>query len=211
MKDLIIIGGGDFGREVAWLVSRINEIEPCWNFLGFVDDGRSKGDTVDGAVVLGDVEWLSDYTEDVYVTCAIGTGAVREKIWKRLSGNDKLHLATLIDPSVILGCGCQVGEGTIICAGTVVAIAVSFGKNCIVNFNCSLGHDAELEDYCTMHPGANISGRVHLESCCDLGTGSIVIPGKRVAAYSVLGAGTVVVKDLTESGTYVGSPAKKIK
>lgn len=34
MKDLYIIGAGGFGREVAWLVERINETLPTWNCEG---------------------------------------------------------------------------------------------------------------------------------------------------------------------------------
>ena len=32
-----------------------------------------------------------------------------------------------------------------------------------------------------------------------------------IKSVGIIGAGAVVVKDLNESGTYVGSPAKKIK
>ena len=36
MRDLIIIGAGGFGREVAWLVERINKKSIVWNLIGFV-------------------------------------------------------------------------------------------------------------------------------------------------------------------------------
>ena len=38
MNDLIIVGASGFGREVAWLVERINRVTPTWNLLGFMDD-----------------------------------------------------------------------------------------------------------------------------------------------------------------------------
>lgn len=38
-----------------------------------------------------------------------------------------------------------------------------------------------------------------------------IIQGKNIALNIIVGAGAVVVKDLNESGIYVGSPAKKIK
>ena len=41
MKNLVIIGAGDFGREVSWVVERINAQTPTWNLLGFVDDSPS--------------------------------------------------------------------------------------------------------------------------------------------------------------------------
>lgn len=54
MKDLIIFGASGFGREVAWLVERINKIEPTWNILGFVDDADDiQGTKINDYKVLG--------------------------------------------------------------------------------------------------------------------------------------------------------------
>ena len=55
IKDLVIIGASDFGREVAALVSNINEVQEEWNFVGFVDDGL-EGTTIEGFKILGNVE-----------------------------------------------------------------------------------------------------------------------------------------------------------
>lgn len=45
MKDIVIIGAGGFGREVAWLIDDINKNEPTWNLLGYVDDNSQLIDT----------------------------------------------------------------------------------------------------------------------------------------------------------------------
>lgn len=37
MKDIVIIGAGGFGREVAWLIERINNESPTWKIKGFID------------------------------------------------------------------------------------------------------------------------------------------------------------------------------
>lgn len=210
MKKLIIVGAGDFARECIWLAERMNQQVLQWDILGFADD-RLAGKTVDGYPVLGTVGWLSEYPEEIWVTCAVGTGQIRKKIWERIAGNEKLHPATLIDPAVIVGKNCKIGAGSVICAGTVLAIASKLGFNSIVNFNCTIGHDAVLEEFCTVHPGTNISGKVHVGACTDIGTGTCIIQGKKIVAGSILGAGAVVVKDIEEVGTYIGVPAKKIK
>ena len=77
--------------------------------------------------------------------------------------------------------------------------------------NSTIGHDTILESYCTLHPGANVSGKVVVGARSLLGTGTRVIQGLSIAADVVLGAGTVVIRDIKESGTYVGVPARKIK
>ena len=59
LKDLYIIGAGGFGREVAWLVERINQVEATWNIKGFIDDNKSiQGHTEDGYPVLGGTDYL---------------------------------------------------------------------------------------------------------------------------------------------------------
>ena len=51
MKDLIIVGAGGFGREVVWLVERINQSQPTWKVLGFVDDAEGLPE-IDGCCVF---------------------------------------------------------------------------------------------------------------------------------------------------------------
>lgn len=57
----------------------------------------------------------------------------------------------------------------------------------------------------------NISGNVDIGECAEMGTGMQIIQGKKIGAGSIVGAGAVVVKDIPENCTAVGSPAKPIK
>ena len=207
MKDLYIIGAGGFGREVAWLVSRINEVQPTWNFLGFIDDDPTlKGKEIDGYTVAGNCDYLNEQN-DVYCVCAVGAAAVRKKIISKLKN---IQFATLIDPSVQMSSLVSVGEGSIICAGTIITVDVQIGNHVIVNLDCTIGHDAVLEDFVTLYPSVNVSGQCHIGEAVELGTGMQIIQGRGVCKDTIVGAGAVVVKDITESGTYVGVPAKKM-
>lgn len=44
-----------------------------------------------------------------------------------------------------------------------------------------------------------------------IGINSLIMPGVNISNNIVIGAGSIVTKDLIEEGVYVGSPAKKIK
>ncbi len=209
MKDLVIIGAGDFAREVVWTAERMNQCCQEWNILGFVDDDKA-GQTVDGYPVLGEVEWLQKHSRNIYATCAIGTGSVRKRIWRKLSNLHDLRFATIVDPMATVGNGCIVGEGSIICAGTILTVAVKVGFNCILNLNCTVGHDAVIDECCTLQPGSNISGHVHIGAGTDIGTGTKIIPGIDIAEGTILGAGSVVVRNIQESGTYAGVPARRL-
>lgn len=210
MKDLYIIGAGGFGREVAWLVERINEVNPTWNIKGFIDDNESLWGTKEDAYeVIGGCDYLKTLGE-VNAVCAVGSAKVRKIIIDKFK-DSTVKFATVIDPSVIISKRVEIGEGSIICAGTIITVDIKIGNHVIINLDCTIGHDDVIEDYVTIYPSVNVSGNVVLGECSELGTGMQIIQGKNVAPNTIIGAGAVVVRDCSESGTYVGSPAKKIK
>ena len=42
MKNIVIIGAGDLGKELVWLIEDINKVRPTYLILGFLDDDLSK-------------------------------------------------------------------------------------------------------------------------------------------------------------------------
>lgn len=209
MKDIVIVGAGGFGREVAWLIERINEVNAEWNLLGFVDDNEEVlGTEVNGYKVLGNIDWLNK--QELNVATAIGDSNVRKSIIKRLKNSRNIY-PVLIDPNAICSNEITYGEGVIVCAGTVITVNVKVGNHVIINLDCTIGHDAALGDYTTILPSVNISGYVVTEECVNIGTSSAVIPGKSIGEGTIVGAGSVVVKDLPANCTAVGAPAKPIK
>lgn len=212
MKDLLIIGAGGLGRETAWLVERINQKSPTWNLLGFIDDNEKiRKKNINGYRVIGDYKKIKDYP-DAYVVCAVGASKTRENIIKKVMDMiPDVKFATLIDPAAEMSDFVLIGEGSIICAHTIVSVNVKIGKHVIIDWNCTIGHDAVLEDYVMLYPGVNVSGSTMIGNCVELGTGMQIIQGRKIGRYTVVGAGAVVVKDLPEKCTAVGSPARPIK
>lgn len=214
MKDLIIVGAGDMGRETAWLAGRINATEPNWNLLGFLDDNQDMhGKSLEGTTVLGGLNWLEKREEPCYVVCAIANSRVRKKVTDKLAKIPCVRFATLVEPSAQL-CGEQtitIGEGSIVHgSSSFLAIHTVLGKHVILDLS-TVGHDTVIGDCCTIYPGCNISGKVRVDACTELGTGTKVIQGLHITSECVLGAGTVVVRNIEQPGTYVGVPAQKIR
>ncbi len=210
MNDLYIIGAGGFGREVIWLAERVNEVNPTWNIKGFIDDDETIWNTViDDYKVYGGLEYLAS-CKGAYVICAVGNAKTRKTIIEKLGDYD-INFATLIDPSVIMSKRVLIGEGSIICAGTIITVDVRIGNHVIINLDCTLGHDDEISDYVTMYPSVNISGCCEIGERVELGTGMRIIQGLKVVSGTIVGASACVVKDINEAGVYVGSPARRIK
>ena len=210
MKELYIIGAGGFGKEVAWLAERINDVQPTWDIKGFIDDNKELwGTKIDDYTVHGGLSYLENCS-GAYVVCAVGSAKTRKMIIEKLSNTD-INFATLIDPSVIISKRVTIGEGTIICAGTIITVDITIGKHVIINLDCTLGHDDVICDYVTMYPSVNVSGCCNIGECVELGTGMQIIQGLTVVHETIVGASSCVVKNIMDSGTYVGTPAKKIK
>ena len=212
MKDLIIIGASGFGREVAWLVERINRKENAWNLLGFVDDDEHiQGENINGVRVLGKLEDVTRFPNAYYV-CAIGSSTIRSNVINRVRDIlPEVKFGTLVDPSVEMSEFIKIGQGSIICAHTLMTVNISIGNYVIINLDCTIGHDAEIQEYVTIYPSVNISGNVTVLSYSEIGTGTQIIQGKNIGTHSIVGAGSVVIKDIPSKCTAVGIPAKPIK
>ncbi|MCI6649822.1 MAG: acetyltransferase [Lachnospiraceae bacterium] len=211
MKKLYILGAGGFAREVAWLVTRINEKKPEWDLQGFVSNESVGKIIYKNYKVVGNDDFLLGLDYEFWIVCAVGSSNIRAKIIQRYYSNSNIHFATLIDPTVSISSDCSIGEGSVICAGNIITVNVSIGRHVIVNLNCTVGHDSILNDFVTINPGVNVSGKVDIGSKSEIGTGAKIIQGKTIAPNIIVGAGGIVVRNLIEKGTYVGVPVKKIK
>ena len=211
MNELYIIGAGGFGRETAWLVERINEERQTWEIKGFIDDNESLWGTVCGGYpVLGGLSYLQKLDHAAWCVCAVGSAEVRKKIVRSIHKAIHIRFATLIDPKVNISKRVSVGEGSIICAGSIITVDICIGRHNIINLDCTIGHDAVLADFVTLYPSVNVSGQVKIGECTEVGTGANIIQGKRIEDRTVIGAGAVLVRDIETPGTYIGVPARKL-
>src|SRR5215472_4461289 len=138
MKRIAIIGAGGFAREVAWILEDISaSTSPDadrYITAGFlVSDLRHTGSYDSPA--LGDFSWLESNHVDALVM-GIGTPAVRLRLAEELKQRFP-HIAwpALVHPSVIWQRRTmQIGEGAIICPGSMASVNVRFEPFCMVNF-----------------------------------------------------------------------------
>jgi sugar O-acyltransferase (sialic acid O-acetyltransferase NeuD family) len=209
MKDIVIIGAGGFAREVAWLIEEINKRDKHWRLLGFIDDNiENVGKELNGYPILGTTEDLVKLDDNVCAVIAIGDGVTRKKIVGKLKNR---KFAILIHPDVVISQTVEIGEGTIICSGNILTVNITIGRHVIINLDCTIGHDAVIEDYVTFHPSINFSGNARIGECSILGTGSAVIQGIAIDKNVIVGAGSVVIRDVEDNCTVVGNPVKRVK
>ncbi|MCK8104719.1 acetyltransferase [Pseudoalteromonas sp. 2CM36K] len=206
MKDLIIIGGGGFAKEVIWLANDCNR-----KVKGVLDDSVQTHNTqVQGATVLGDVSSWVNYKDCEFII-AIGSPRTRQKVLDKMLTFGEPDFATLIHPSVRFSNTVSIGEGSIICAGSILTADISLGKHNILNLNVTVGHECEFADYVTIAPMVAVSGNVQLHHLVEVGTGAVIRQGLNLAEGSMLGMGGILTKNIPERMIYAGNPAKKLK
>ena len=171
----------------------------------FVDDNLNVNEC-GGHLVLHDATGLSP------IIVSIGVNRIRKMIVERLKENNPtIVYGIAIHPSAIVSPSAKIGEGTVVMAGAVINADAVIGKHCIVNTGATVDHDCVIEDYCHIAPGVHISGGTHVGEGSWIGVGSSVIQCLNIGKNCMIGAGSVVVKDISDNVTAFGCPAKVIK
>lgn len=207
MNDIYIIGASGFGREVAWIIEELDE----WNVKGFIDDNTAIHNTIINDIpVVGGISFLNTVKTAVNVVIAIGNPSIRKRIVDQLSDNSNVIYPNIIAKGVRISKYIEMGHGNIICSGTILTTNIQLGNFNHINLCCTVGHDVVISNFVTVYPSVNVSGNVVIGNCTELGTGSKIIQGKSITDNVIVGAGSVVVKDILNEGTYVGVPIRKI-
>lgn len=188
---LALFGYGGHAREVACQIDQ--------KVTFFVDD-----------------EYINDITkpisefnpEEYLMMVAVADSKDRADIVSKLPKETKYF--TFIHPSAqIMGNDVEIGEGSFIGAYSILTTNIKIGKHLILNRGNHIGHDCVIGDYFSAMPGAIVSGNVKIGECVYFGTNSSVREKITICDDVTVGMNAAVVKDINESGIYIGTPAKK--
>lgn len=197
---LTIIGASGHGK-VAADIARLNGYDE----IEFLDDNMELH-SCGKWPVAGPSELADEIENDLFV--AIGNAAVRERLMERLQ--DK-HIVSLIHPSAVIAKDVEIGAGSVVMAGAVINPGARIGKGCIINTSSSVDHDCVLADYVHIAVGSHLAGTVSVGKGTWIGVGATVSNNISICGDCMIGAGAVVVKSITEPGTYLGIPSRKVK
>ncbi len=206
MKRVVIIGAGGQGREVADI------LRPGIDVIGFIDDNLElHGKAIDGLRVLGNWSWFEGMDRaDIAVICAVGSPELSRRLTMRAESLG-LSFASAISPLAYISSGARLGDGVTAFPYSVVNTGTVVESHSILNVGVTVSHDTKIGRYSNINPGAHLAGNVLLAEGCYIGMGANVIQGRSIGAWSVVGAGSVVTRDLPAGVTAVGIPAKIIK
>lgn len=198
VKRLVIIGASGHGKVIADIA-----VKNGYEDIVFLDDNENVKECA-GFPVIGKTCEAMKMDGDKIV--AIGNAKIRERIQEGL--ND---VVTLIHPDAVVSRRVEIGAGSVVMAGAVINSDTVIGKGCIINTGASVDHDCKIEDFAHISVGAHVAGTCCISRRTWIGAGATVSNNVNICGDCMIGAGAVVIKDIDKPGTYVGSPARKIK
>ena len=212
MKKIVLIGAGEFGREVATIIEGINSYKPTYELLGFLDDGPQfcEGTMINGYPWLGNQDWIVEHKDEVVCTCTVGNSRIKAKIQNELTEMG-VRFETLIAYGSYAGSYTEIGPGCVIYGGVSISCNCKIGAGVLLNQMVNIGHDVEIGDYTTIMPGTAISGDCRIGSQVNIGGHVFVIPGKKVGDNATLAAGSIVFSNVKAGTTVLGNPAKRMR
>lgn len=187
-----LIGNGGHAREVmAQMGVKLDR---------FVDDEYLDEDTLP----------LSQFDPKKYIVMvAIADSRDRYDIVQRLPKDTQFF--TFIHPTALLMDNVEIGEGSFVGAYSVLTTNIKIGNHAILNRSNHIGHDTTIGGYFSAMPGSIVSGNVTIYDIVYLGNNASIREKLSIHSLTTIGMNSAVVKNINESGVYVGSPSKKIK
>ncbi|OHU90672.1 MULTISPECIES: acetyltransferase [Pseudoalteromonas] len=202
---LAILGASGHGKVVA-------EIAELMGYqVTFFDDAVQSQDKLEHWNVIGNTDDLVQHLNEFDgVTVAIGNNKIRrQKLEKLISLGANVPL--LVHPSASVSKYATVEKGAVIMAGAVVNAFARVERGVIINTQAVVEHDSIIQSYAHICPATAIAGGCKVLECAWVGIGSNVRQLIEIGESAIIGAGSVVVKNIPAGVTAYGNPAKVVK
>jgi len=209
VKKILIFGAGRGSRDVLQLIEQINSKTMIWKVIAFIDtDDSLKNKKVDGIPVYKTVSSIVGIDNDIYGITGIQVPKIRKKIIELEIEGNNLKLATLIHPSIDVPIDADIGDGSVLFPGVIMAKNVTLGKSVLVNYNTLLGIDLIVGEYAFIGPSVIITASCSIGNETTIGAGCMFVPGVAVGDKCMIGFGTKLIGNIDNSRNIFDLPRK---
>jgi len=209
-ESLVLIGGGGHCKSCIDVI----ESENRFRIAGILDLPERKGQEISGYPVIGidaDIPELAKIHKNFFITMGhIQAPGFRIKMYQHLKELG-LILPVIISPSAHVSQKATIGEGTIVMHQVIVNTEARIGANCILNSGSLIEHETSVGDHCHISTKVVLNGQCQIGSGCFIGSSTVLANNTDIQDHTLISAGSVVLRSLTRSGTYIGNPLRKIR
>ena len=208
---MLIIGAKGFAKEVLEVLNQSNQLE---NIYFYDDVNEDIGDVMYNKFTILKNENQAKELFKAFspkFTIGIGNPYLRFKLFKKFSDLGGVLSSTISPYARIGNFGNIIREGCNIMTSTVLTNDIHVGKGVLINLCCTVGHDVIIEDFVEICPDVNISGNCKIGKLTFIGTNSTILPNVVIGQNVIIGAGSVVTKDIPDNSLAIGIPAKVVK
>lgn len=212
LKQLLIIGARGWGREVYNAISKTKEVKSGDLIIkGFLD---SKSDAFDGLrgcypPIICAPEDYEIQPDDVFFV-AMGDPHWR-KHYAEMIENKGGRFYTYISPDAHIVETAEIGDGSFISGWTCVSDNVTLGRHVVLHSFVIVGHNAVVKDFGTLLSYAFLGGETEMGECSEMNPKSMIVPHRRIGNNVIVGAASVVMRNIGDDVSVFGNPAVKLK
>ncbi len=210
MKKIIVIGASGHARVIIDIIEK----QGVYEIFGLVDSFKTIGSKIYNYSILGtekDIPYLVKNHDILGGIIAIGDNFTRMSMYHEiLSYNLNFQFISAIHPDAIIAKNITFGEGTCVMAGVIINSDVTIGKQCIINTKSSIDHEVIIHDFSSVSPGVTIGGLSNIDKCTAISIGATVFEGVKIGKYTVIGACSMVNRDIGDNKLAYGIPVKEI-
>jgi len=208
-KRLILVGCGDFGRELINWADDVASSGMGQSFFGFLDNNPAALDKYSYKLAyLGSIDDFIP-SDEYSLVIGIANPETKRIVVDKLKTKGAVF-AKLIHPSAVVARTATLGEGVVICPHALISADATLGNFVAVNGLSSIGHDARVGDFSTLSSHVDITGFVQVGENVFFGTGAKVLPKVKIGNRARIGAGTTIMRSVSEGDVMYALPAKRL-
>jgi sugar O-acyltransferase (sialic acid O-acetyltransferase NeuD family) len=212
-KKVLIIGGEGNGGVISSCIEDIRKRKDDFGLevAGFLNDFVDIDEKIQGFPVLGKTADVQKFIDKdyyfIYAIHMISHGSMRRNLYFKLNIPEE-RLVTVVHPNAFVSHNVDLSPGVFVMANSYIGPGTKIGMCTLVMANCVIGHNDEIGGFCHFSAGSTTSSYVKIGEASDICLAASVLEKVTIGNYSVIGAHSLLTKNVGDSEIWLGSPAR---